>query len=85
MTDGDDREMHFLSAVGDLCDQARIGDLKVLVETRDGGSYVGTPSARPVPDAHPDALDHTGYTDCIFIDGQKLALSDVYSIRFWCP
>jgi hypothetical protein len=77
--------MHFLSTVGDLCGQARIGQLMVAIKTRDGHVYSGIPTARQVPDNDPDALDDTGYADDLVINGERVRLRDVYTVRFWCP
>lgn len=81
----DDRVWHFYSIVGDLCDQARLGELEVLVETRDGDSIAGVPLPRPAPPNHPQALDDTGYADDLHIGDRRIALRDVSTIHFRCP
>jgi hypothetical protein len=68
---------HFFVMVGQLVDNAVIGDVPLIVRLTGGKEVEGIPT-EPASDASPDQqLDDTGYARRIELAGTTFALSDV--------
>ena len=71
----DDRDSHFFTLVGKLCDEASVGGIPVRLVLQDGTSCEGHPRPRvPEEGGH---LDDTGYGNAIDLDTRTVKLSDV--------
>ena len=71
----DDRDSHFFTLVGKLCDEAIVGGIPVRLVLRDGTSCEGHPRPRVADGAR--HLDDTGYGDAVDLDTRTVKLSDV--------
>ena len=71
----DDLRSHFYAAVGQLLDQASVGQLDVRVELLDGTALEGVPSRA---EAESDGeLDDTGYPLLVNVGLERIALEQV--------
>lgn len=71
----DDRRAHFLTMLGDACVAAGLASMPVELLLSDGSRVSGTPSPRPA-DGSP-AVDDTGYSSLLLIDGASTQMEDV--------
>ena len=81
----DDVTAHFLVAVGDVCESARIARLPVSVRTTGGEDVSGVPEPVPVGESAGNGLDETGYEDTLRIAGRTMRLQEVQQVTLTRP
>lgn len=70
--------------MGNLCNDARIGALSVRVTTADGAVHEGVPDAIPA-EREDEAVDDTGWSEPLRVDGEVVRLQDVCEIQIRRP
>ncbi len=82
----DDREAHFMIAVGDLCSAAGLAGLAVEIRAGggDGNAVRGVPQLLPGVDGGPQ-VDDTGYARTLVIDDHVVDLIQVKACTIFAP
>ncbi len=79
-----DEQAHFATLIGDLCEDARVGNLPIEVLTDSGERIVGVPE--PLRPAGPrDQLDHTGWSRHLRVGEETVALETIAELRIARP
>ena len=79
----DDLTSHFYVTVGQLLDQAALGQLRVRLELADGDAAEGVPFGSG--DGEAAELDDTGYPRRVRVDGQVVPLERVRHATIFHP
>lgn len=79
-----DRRAHFLTMTGDTCAAAGLANLVVEIMLANGTVRSGVPSPRSSEDED-SALDETGYSNLLLVDGGLIRLEDVVGFAVHSP
>jgi hypothetical protein len=71
--------------LGDACVAAGLASIPVDVLLRDGRRVGGMPSPRPASEESDDAVDATGYSSLLIINGDPLELEDIVEFVIRSP